>query len=106
MYRTLHPPHSADDRRTRKQHGRGFLPHQVEIPRGPLAPRAWSGEPERLAAWAACGHAADAGDRSGEHTSELQSPCNLVCRLLLEKKKKINTTQNRTDATCNICNCE
>src|SRR2546426_6589846 len=29
--------------------------------------------------------------RSEEHTSELQSPCNLVCRLLLEKKKK-NTT--------------
>src|SRR2546426_1528192 len=27
--------------------------------------------------------------RSEEHTSELQSPCNLVCRLLLEKKKKI-----------------
>src|SRR5205807_8633726 len=26
--------------------------------------------------------------RSDEHTSELQSPCNLVCRLLLEKKKK------------------
>src|SRR5256885_17033589 len=29
------------------------------------------------------------GYRSEEHTSELQSPCNLVCRLLLEKKKKI-----------------
>src|SRR6266850_3078203 len=29
-----------------------------------------------------------AGARSEEHTSELQSPCNLVCRLLLEKKKK------------------
>src|SRR5215467_621399 len=29
-----------------------------------------------------------AGYRSEEHTSELQSPCNLVCRLLLEKKKK------------------
>src|SRR5256885_7237636 len=30
----------------------------------------------------------DGGDtRSEEHTSELQSPCNLVCRLLLEKKK-------------------
>src|SRR2546426_9016040 len=29
--------------------------------------------------------------RSEEHTSELQSPCNLVCRLLLEKKKKNNT---------------
>src|SRR5256885_14090269 len=27
--------------------------------------------------------------RSEEHTSELQSPCNFVCRLLLEKKKKI-----------------
>src|SRR2546426_2551069 len=36
------------------------------------------------------------GERSEEHTSELQSPCNLVCRLLLEKKKKknnINTTR-------------
>src|SRR2546426_3197693 len=30
------------------------------------------------------------GHRSEEHTSELQSPCNLVCRLLLEKKKKNN----------------
>src|SRR5256885_13231406 len=29
--------------------------------------------------------------RSEEHTSELQSPCNLVCRLLLEKKKTLNT---------------
>src|SRR5256885_10276038 len=29
--------------------------------------------------------------RSEEHTSELQSPCNLVCRLLLEKKKKTQT---------------
>src|ERR1039457_7630211 len=29
--------------------------------------------------------------RSEEHTSELQSPCNLVCRLLLEKKKQTNT---------------
>src|SRR5258708_22249624 len=30
----------------------------------------------------------DGGDRSEEHTSELQSPDHLVCRLLLEKKKK------------------
>src|SRR2546426_9192062 len=30
--------------------------------------------------------------RSEEHTSELQSPCNLVCRLLLEKKKKKKCT--------------
>src|SRR5256885_3730647 len=33
--------------------------------------------------------------RSEEHTSELQSPCNLVCRLLLEKKKKQQYTPNR-----------
>src|SRR5205807_10623869 len=32
--------------------------------------------------------AAGAQPRSEEHTSELQSPCNLVCRLLLEKKKR------------------
>src|SRR2546426_10295404 len=31
------------------------------------------------------------GQRSEEHTSELQSPCNLVCRLLLEKKKQSST---------------
>src|SRR5256885_7120125 len=30
--------------------------------------------------------------RSEEHTSELQSPCNLVCRLLLEKKKQHTRT--------------
>src|ERR1039457_7126264 len=48
--------------------------------------------------------------RSEEHTSELQSPCNLVCRLLLEKKKSkktkrrhqsANTQQDRThDTAC------
>src|SRR2546426_5650577 len=32
--------------------------------------------------------------RSEEHTSELQSPCNLVCRLLLEKKKKDNNNND------------
>src|SRR5256885_7681755 len=31
----------------------------------------------------------EGADRSEEHTSELQSPCNLVCRLLLEKKKNM-----------------
>src|SRR2546426_4135704 len=35
------------------------------------------------------------GLRSEEHTSELQSPCNLVCRLLLEKKKKHLATQEQ-----------
>src|SRR5256885_9327634 len=38
--------------------------------------------PSRMARWLAI-----AAVRSEEHTSELQSPCNLVCRLLLEKKK-------------------
>src|SRR2546426_9770379 len=37
--------------------------------------------------------------RSEEHTSELQSPCNLVCRLLLEKKKNKKTMQHTTDET-------
>src|SRR5205807_6291439 len=41
--------------------------------------------------------------RSEEHTSELQSPCNLVCRLLLEKKKKnilgSFTTHSRSSPT-------
>src|SRR5256885_9870455 len=39
--------------------------------------------------------AAPRDHRSEEHTSELQSPCNLVCRLLLEKKK----TANRLDTS-------
>src|SRR2546426_5523696 len=33
-------------------------------------------------------------ERSEEHTSELQSPCNLVCRLLLEKKKRRMTSHS------------
>src|SRR5256885_12643279 len=45
--------------------------------------------------------------RSEEHTSELQSPCNLVCRLLLEKKKNISVTCARPhrlsgSETCSI----
>src|SRR2546426_12842599 len=36
----------------------------------------------------ALGHGLHHHQRSEEHTSELQSPCNLVCRLLLEKKKR------------------
>src|SRR5205807_7926187 len=38
-------------------------------------------------------------DRSEEHTSELQSPCNLVCRLLLEKKKKNKNKYIHTNHT-------
>src|SRR5256885_9556444 len=39
------------------------------------------------------------GPRSEEHTSELQSPCNLVCRLLLEKKKiRDDTSATKTQS--------
>src|SRR2546426_7355160 len=38
--------------------------------------------------------------RSEEHTSELQSPCNLVCRLLLEKKKKKSLTALLDEHSC------
>src|SRR2546426_6117495 len=49
---------------------------------GGAAPR----RPDTLPPWASRGRSARR--RSEEHTSELQSPCNLVCRLLLEKKKR------------------
>src|SRR5256885_3904474 len=44
--------------------------------------------------------------RSEEHTSELQSPCNLVCRLLLEKKKNmiLKTYFNPQYYTINLAN--
>src|SRR5256885_10152498 len=45
--------------------------------------------PPATASWKWVGKSASR--RSEEHTSELQSPCNLVCRLLLEKKKKIES---------------
>src|SRR5256885_3865668 len=38
-------------------------------------------------------------DRSEEHTSELQSPCNLVCRLLLEKKKETRGAYHTSDSS-------
>src|SRR2546430_8374654 len=41
----------------------------------------------------------DLGRRSEEHTSELQSQSNLVCRLLLEKKKKISMTTSATPSS-------
>src|SRR6266566_9044762 len=43
-----------------------------------------------------------AAGRSEEHTSELQSPCSLVCRLLLEKKKKCCWSNLDTLRECSI----
>src|SRR2546426_1890478 len=51
------------------------------LPRGLFPPRRSAPARERS-------RGPRASVRSEEHTSELQSPCNLVCRLLLEKKKK------------------
>src|SRR2546426_8725432 len=45
------------------------------------------GKGKQRAAHEALGRQEQLLERSEEHTSELQSPCNLVCRLLLEKKK-------------------
>src|SRR5256885_13166067 len=41
--------------------------------------------------------------RSEEHTSELQSPCNLVCRLLLEKKKNNTSYSILVTTSSNSC---
>src|SRR5256885_17155583 len=68
-------------------------------PRSTLFPyttlfRSWTLDPAMLVlvlllggGYLACVRRAGDWPRSEEHTSELQSPCNLVCRLLLEKKK-------------------
>src|SRR5256885_11640458 len=46
-------------------------------------------ERDQLVEWLLQGRFTHSTRRSEEHTSELQSPCNLVCRLLLEKKKNL-----------------
>src|SRR2546426_2719522 len=75
-----------------------FRSHRAATAAGLLAPRCAQGGPSP--AVTSLGHHHDSdwlraiaprpspALRSEEHTSELQSPCNLVCRLLLEKKKK------------------
>src|SRR5206468_8798268 len=67
---------------------------RVDPPRGRLVNIAILGGTGKEGAglairWALAGHSI----RSEEHTSELQSRSDLVCRLLLEKKKSKNTTQ-------------
>src|SRR3712207_8832607 len=66
------------------------------LPISEQAPYDARGEPFPTTYWLTCSHAVaavaliDKRGRSEEHTSELQSRQYLVCRLLLEKKKKIN----------------
>src|SRR5205807_10568610 len=88
--RALHPfptRRSSDLRRLGRQ-----------VPREPRRDLAFDTDPDVAGRRQAHAAAMDPGgkhaagtwvrDRTAEHTSELQSPCNLVCRLLLEKKKK------------------
>src|SRR2546426_4310840 len=58
------------------------------VPEQPSGGPAWHAHVNGAAIGVVIGLALSFGERSEEHTSELQSPCNLVCRLLLEKKKK------------------
>src|SRR3989454_4070781 len=65
-------------------------PGETPAPRPKMLRRAaWPSNAEKLMYWrsVALSDAVACASRSEEHTSELQSPCNLVCRLLLEKKK-------------------
>src|SRR2546426_336519 len=89
-----HHRHARGDRHRLGALGDGVEGHDVVLAGliVPDAPVAADRDAVRLAAAAAgareLAHLPRRGiERSEEHTSELQSPCNLVCRLLLEKKK-------------------
>src|SRR5690606_40402105 len=79
--------------------GRGDVPHCGErrVP-PPPKPYGW-GESLGLRGRGADGRGACGGDRSEEHTSELQSRENLVCRLLLEKKNNTIRRQNTEEGS-------
>src|SRR5688500_20199467 len=75
--------HSFPTRRSSDLHGDlGRLQDHLLVHEGHFGRRA-----HRHRALSDVGKRDGDGRRSEEHTSELQSPCNLVCRLLLEKKK-------------------
>src|SRR5688500_19503829 len=83
----LYPPaiHSFPTRRSSDLHdldvGERVADPLIGVPQLDLA------QTGGVDAQGAVGQREQLGVRSEEHTSELQSPCNLVCRLLLEKKK-------------------
>src|SRR2546426_8412212 len=85
---TLFPYTRSSDLKTDSHRERG---------RGPIR-RSLARRRGRPASAVARRATAEAG-RSEEHTSELQSPCNLVCRLLLEKKKNTRLTHRAGQAT-------
>src|SRR2546430_12498000 len=69
------------------------------LPRRRLAPGRERRGPGRRRGGLGDGGPAPVRRRSEEHTSELQSQSNLVCRLLLEKKKRITVLSRRTAET-------
>src|SRR5207244_10448571 len=98
----LHPPHTLFPYTTLfRSHCR---PRQLHLARGAAAGVGYADGPRRrqdrglgsggqqTICPIAPGNRYRGDDRSEEHTSELQSPDHLVCRLLLEKKKKQNVT--------------
>src|SRR5256885_10863174 len=70
-------------------------PRLSAVPCRPPVSLVWDGSTEDMITLPSC-DASSPATRSEEHTSELQSPCNLVCRLLLEKKKITHTTSHHT----------
>src|SRR5256885_8850621 len=72
-----------------------FRSSQVRRPAPAAACSASVAAPARVLAERINRVALEALQRSEEHTSELQSPCNLVCRLLLEKKKQPTESPSR-----------
>src|SRR6266487_5712757 len=86
---------AAERERRRRQHNRPA----AEQPAGEQPAHPQRGDPQRRRSGRLL-----AGRRSEEHTSELQSPVHLVCRLLLEKKKDPTTWLNCTPTTSNIIN--
>src|SRR5256885_11891882 len=82
-------PYTTLFRSVVRQRHRGRLDREFPVGEPPAARRVQHG-PLLGAAF---------GLRSEEHTSELQSPCNLVCRLLLEKKTKLPTPAIQTVCT-------
>src|SRR5256885_9903194 len=75
-------PYTTLFRSTRPSSRARPMPTCSELPVATARSRPWP----RWRSSATC----PSSSRSEEHTSELQSPCNLVCRLLLEKKKTID----------------
>src|SRR5256885_5247017 len=81
------PPRSTLFPYTTLFRSRGDLHRHLRRPRGTrLGPRGAARTAQADGKLGRVGQPGGPGLRSEEHTSELQSPCNLVCRLLLEKK--------------------